>query len=440
MNTIKKGDQLEDKIYNLFTEEISAGRFFATKECCQIFKKKGYYSKDRKKDIIFDVSIEITLPGEQSYSILVLIECKNYNHKVPVDDVEEFFSKAQQISGCNIKGILVSTNSFQEGTFNYSQSKGIGLLKYYNRESLDWVLTRSPSGMAFSDKTEWYSVYQGLRSENHTSKFFDCYCFIDEIYTHSLNQFISRLVKKDLDDNSLKSLAKIEVEVKSKIRLVPYKENQEIETFSNNVLKDIAYKKGAVPLKVICSKLQNKYDLEVQHNSNLDSGVLGTISFDPLLVRIDDNQSESKHRIRFTLAHELGHLLLGHQKYMVAENCHTKDIDLETPRNIMLKDIVRMEWQANYFASCLLLPEHQFITAFLIESAKNELVDRGHGLLYLDDQACNLDTFYKITGPLMNQFDVSRSVVKIRLIRLGFINEKQNAQQLYSLKNKQRGF
>ena len=92
MNTIEKGDKFEDKIYKLFEQEISEGRFFANKECCRIFQKKGYYSKDRGKEIIFDISIEISLPGQLTYSILTLIECKDYSGKIPVDDVEEFWA------------------------------------------------------------------------------------------------------------------------------------------------------------------------------------------------------------------------------------------------------------------------------------------------------------------------------------------------------------
>ena len=121
MNTVKKGDKLEQIIYDVFSEDIIKGRFWANKDCCKIFIKKGYYSKDREKDITFDVSIEIYLPGQETYSVLVLIECKNYNHRVPVDDVEEFYAKTQQISGANIKAIVASTNSYQDGTFKFSR-------------------------------------------------------------------------------------------------------------------------------------------------------------------------------------------------------------------------------------------------------------------------------------------------------------------------------
>ena len=43
MNTIEKGDKLEDKVFELFKEDISNNRFWARKECCEIYKKKGYY-------------------------------------------------------------------------------------------------------------------------------------------------------------------------------------------------------------------------------------------------------------------------------------------------------------------------------------------------------------------------------------------------------------
>ena len=101
-----------------------------------------------------------------------------------MDDVEEFFSKTQQISVCNVKGIVVSTNSFPESAFKFSQSKGIGLLRYYDRENLDWILNRSPSSMTSSSNTDWCITYNALHDQGHVSRYFDCYGFIDEIYTN----------------------------------------------------------------------------------------------------------------------------------------------------------------------------------------------------------------------------------------------------------------
>ncbi|MCI5196603.1 MAG: restriction endonuclease [Candidatus Electrothrix sp. AW5] len=142
MNTTKKGDKLEDQAFVVFDKQIAEGYFFTRREYSKIFQKKGYYSRDREKDIIFDISVEVTLPGQERYSLLFLIECKNYNHRVPVDDIEEFFAKIQQVSGANVKGIVMSTNSFQQGAFNFAKSKGIGLLRYFKEEKIGYSHVR----------------------------------------------------------------------------------------------------------------------------------------------------------------------------------------------------------------------------------------------------------------------------------------------------------
>jgi len=424
MNTTEKGDKLEDKVFELFKDDISKERFWARKECCEIHKKKGYYSKDRKKNIVFDVSIEIFLPGQKTYSSLVLIECKNYNHKVPVDDVEEFFTKAQQISGGNIKAIVVSNNTFQEGAFNFSESKGIGLLRYFDRSNLDWILTRSPSSLVSSSYAlnEWSTAYKGLHSEHFDSKYFDFYGYVNYQYTNSLRLFISILVKQGQIDEFNESLAQVESIESKETWLVKYREELEIEAICESILKKVGYSSGEVHLNDICSLLKEDHGLRVEETEDLSDGVLGQISFDPLEIKIN-KRHENEARKRFTLAHELGHFLLGHSEYMFGEKCHESSLDLENPDEVGIRDVMRMEWQANQFASCLLLPNREFVQTFWSIATKNGLSNRGFGILYLDGQKCNLDAFYSVTSPLMNRYKVSRSVVKIRLKKLGFIHE-----------------
>ena len=162
MSTTKKGDLFEDQVYELLVADIKSNNFIANEQCCRIYKKKGYYSRDRERDIVFDISVEIFLPGQSTFSILVLVECKNYNHRVPVDDVEEFFQKTQQISGANVKAMLFSNNSFQDGTIKFSKSKGIGLARYIPNEKLDWILTRSPSAQNHQ-KSQENTAYRWLQ-------------------------------------------------------------------------------------------------------------------------------------------------------------------------------------------------------------------------------------------------------------------------------------
>jgi Zn-dependent peptidase ImmA (M78 family) len=125
---------------------------------------------------------------------------------------------------------------------------------------------------------------------------------------------------------------------------------------------------------------------------------------------------------------------------MKREACHESDVDLENPGAIDIKDIVRMEWQANFFASCLLLPTDRLKKSFLLEAARHSLVDRGYGLLYLDHQHCNVNTFYTVTAPIMTEFNVSRSVVKIRLKQLGLLNEDEPNKIIQPTRKSLRAF
>jgi len=180
-----------------------------------------------------------------------------------------------------------------------------------------------------------------------------------------------------------------------------------------------------VSLDEICLFLKEVYSLDVLETDDMEDGVLGQITFSPLVIKIDKGH-ENEARKRFTLAHEIGHFLLGHSEYMLSEKCHKSLLNIENPNDIGIRDVMRMEWQANQFASYLLLPTIEFVQSFLEIIAKYEIPNKGFGVLYVDNQKCNIDAFYSVTAPLMNKYKVSRSVTKIRLKKLGFINESDS--------------
>ncbi|MCI5196604.1 MAG: ImmA/IrrE family metallo-endopeptidase [Candidatus Electrothrix sp. AW5] len=269
------------------------------------------------------------------------------------------------------------------------------------------------------------SAYKALWEEDYKSRYFDFYGFVDETYTVSSNHFFSSLSRIGTDSDTLKSLSKIESKAQ-KIQLsVPYKTMKDIEKVTSFILSTVGYQFGQVPLDKICELLEEQFGLVVVRNFQLDKGVLGQISFGPDIILIDDYQASTQERTRFTLAHELGHFFLAHQAFIARETCHEEDIDLERVERMNLKDVRRMEWQANFFASSLLLPVEQFRREFFNQLAVHNLSDRGYGLFYLDNQRCNINAFYSITSALMKKFYVSRSVIKIRLLKLGYLNEAE---------------
>lgn len=103
MNTVRTGNRFEAHVLELLREELEAGGLALDPKCSSILPKPKYFSRDRRSDIIFDISIEVRMPGATQYSFLFLIECKDYTSPVPVNDIEEFFMKVQQVGAANSK-------------------------------------------------------------------------------------------------------------------------------------------------------------------------------------------------------------------------------------------------------------------------------------------------------------------------------------------------
>jgi hypothetical protein len=88
-----------------------------------VFHEKEYEGRITGRKIKVDVSFVLSIAG--GASLLVLVECKHYSHGVPVDDVEEFHSKLDDIGAQ--KGILITTVGFQEGAVKAAQGRRIAL-------------------------------------------------------------------------------------------------------------------------------------------------------------------------------------------------------------------------------------------------------------------------------------------------------------------------
>lgn len=429
MSTVEVGNKFENRMYEWLSTEIESDRFYFKKELCRIYKKKGYYSNDRKKDIIFDIAIEVFMPNADHFSHLVLIECKNYNHSVPVDDVEEFFQKTQQISGANLKAIVASTNSFQSGTVNFARSKGVGLCRYYDPSKLEFVLHRSPSGIVNSDLAfnENSSAYRAIRLEEFRSIYFDFYGYINDINTASSLSFFEKIILKGLDASQKEKVRKYRNTGKNDASVVPYVEISDIEKRAFGLLESIEYESGAVAETDLSEFISAKYKFSVGCDVEIGNEGLGSIDFQNRRICVDDKECGSKERIRFTLAHEFGHLVLDHYKYMSGEILREYNLSDDAGAGIGIADFKRLEWQANQFASLLLMPTKSFLNDFVAALEMFEIPNIGFGALYLDGQPCNQDNFYRVSSLLKNRYQVSQQAIKIRLKSLGLLKERSGA-------------
>jgi hypothetical protein len=76
-----------------------------------------------------------------------------------------------------------------------------------------------------------------------------------------------------------------------------------------------------------------------------------------------------------------------------------------------------------------LLPSNQFTADFFALAESFGLRDRGFGALYLDEQPCNIQSFFDVTGMLKVKYQVSRQVVKLRLKKLGLLTEADSTKR-----------
>lgn len=424
MNTTELGDRFEGRVFELLQKQIAADEFYVRRECCQLFKKKGYYSRDRGKDIIFDVSVEVTLPGETKYSLLILIECKSYSKPVGVEDLEEFWSKVQQVAGANVKAIVASTSPIQEGGLRFAESRGFGVIRFLRDGSFKWQLKRSASWSATDGVGHPREVRASLTADKPISAYYDCACFVRGALTYSSQNLFEALCMHGASEEQVAMVGRVVNTTRQARPSVPFIEKRDIEARAAGCLQAIGYSDGAVDLARVCDRQRVQSGLSIVYEPPrpLDEHTLGTLSFDPLEIRIYSDSIDSG-RARFTLAHELGHLFMEHGACLSMEVTEDTDLQADAYASLDFVDLRRMEWQANFFAACLLLPAGPFVARFLSVAKQRDLYDRGFGMLYVDHQPVNMANFMAVTGQLSSAFSVSREVTVIRLKGLGYLTD-----------------
>jgi len=178
MNTVDKGNAFENKVFTHIIEELSNDRLHVIGRRSKAYQKKGYFSKDRLSEIITDISIETFLPEATDYTLLTVIECKDYDTPIPVSDIEEFHSKIQQIAGDNVKAIFATSAALQKSALNYAKSKKIGVIRYlpYHNQLQWFVFYEAPKiEYFFNQKDEFNSAFVNQNHKTFKGEFYACY-------------------------------------------------------------------------------------------------------------------------------------------------------------------------------------------------------------------------------------------------------------------------
>jgi Zn-dependent peptidase ImmA (M78 family) len=144
---------------------------------------------------------------------------------------------------------------------------------------------------------------------------------------------------------------------------VPFLSNSVIVSKANAFLKDNNLNSIPIDIEFV---VESKYDINIIPFSELkrEYGIDGYSSHDCSSIYVDKYiYDETPNRLRFTITHELGHVIL-HKQYIQQNNWSSIEEWINVYKNIDAKDIDFMEYQAYVFAGLVLVPQNELQTLF----------------------------------------------------------------------------
>lgn len=413
MNTTKKGDDFEELIYELFLKEIQDNKTAINPSAHIVpFRKKKYYSRYREKEIEFDIAIEvyqdINLPN---LTCLLLIECKDYKGAVGVDQLGKFLDDIRDISEdeltYKIRPIMAISSNLAEGAFNKAKNRGVGLIKLNDDRKLTHVLNRKYRYQDIDIKYDINNIF--VKGELPKASNLSYMMYAQDKWFTGLEHYIRFLIGLPLH------------KLKEKVDFISKKD---LESLAKNLLIEIDYSVGIVNLDdiLLLNSLSQITIIRDMIDEKYES--LGKIDFIRQEIYLYRQLEVNLHRDRFTLAHELSHILLDHGKYLITDVLLVEDLNERNPSKNGF--ISKLEFQANYLASCTLMPKEAFLKHFIEIYEKLGLKPRGKVFLYNDSQECNKIIVNNILVKLSRHFNVSKKAVEIRLKDLELLYDESN--------------
>lgn len=181
--------------------------------------------------------------------------------------------------------------------------------------------------------------------------------------------------------------------------------------------------------------------------------ILGAIWIDTEAILID-RSLDPKHnpsmsgRYRFSVAHEIGHWRL-HRSYVAKDVNQASLFDGSTEPTVICRSSQAkepIEWQADFFSSCLLMPRHRVHEEWqeclgrtrplvlsdlqpngrVMMRAQTKIYEQGRSETGAVDDAL----FEEVAKPIARRFGVSAPAMRIRLEKLGLLLRQTPPQTL----------
>jgi Zn-dependent peptidase ImmA (M78 family) len=128
-----------------------------------------------------------------------------------------------------------------------------------------------------------------------------------------------------------------------------------IEDLAQKILNDA----GILDIPIKPEDVASLHQINVIYH-RLGEDVSGVLVLKEGKVTIGCNRNQSKVRQRFTIAHELGHFFLAHQRDGLFVDTYENDLKIYRNNESSTGEVIQ-EREANAFAAALLMPSHLIV-------------------------------------------------------------------------------
>lgn len=396
-NNQHKGDYFENLVFKKLKELIKNQDIPGVSRYNEIFLHKQYASKTAP-DVMLnpDITIEVySNSNKETWSNLLVVECKNHGRKIDNSIYREFVGNLSDYPRSGVRGIMVSSAGFTQQVITLAQSDNIALVVLSEQSDWETIIWRKIN--SFEQHQFGHKVLTGEASTSYP-------------IVYSGNSFVT--VSDLLQECGIPM---------SKALHIPFMEDNVICKKVEDILQNTKYLIKENFLDCCFSLIAPNYKFDFVE---MQEDCLGKCDFKEHVITI--NSSLSKHRQNFTIAHELGHIAL-HSS--IVENLFSIE-DRESDKNTIISKSIygRMEYQANTFASYLLMPNIPFM-AEVNKLFKENWITTGR--LYHDYQPCNIRDCNVVVGALSSKFNVSQEAVIVRLKRANLYIEGERCNPLH---------
>ena len=349
---------------------------------------------------------------ERRPSWIEIYQC--IDNDVDEDTISRYYTRFGDERKISI--FIVSDHNFKPGAIQLAEIKQIGVARCNPRYK-------------FNDKNFMLS-----RSSDIRQQILDYHLMLSGEMTQSTLLLIK--VKYYITTSLFDHLVHVGIPVKSKYRInVEHYSYVDIETLAYSLeyeevqeyagaLNQLSYTESHIPKHTFDPyKLIRLLGLEIVSSYELKDGQLGSIDIAQKKVYINANLNHDG-RLNFTIAHEGGHYVLHAGMGVPTIICTTATVGIGTA------DRYWMEWQANVFASCYLMPADVIWELYRLYWQKT-FGNKIPTPLTIQNLKRDRETFHKIVGPISRKLGVSMEAVKWRLNKMGLLAASDD----YILKN-----